>query len=313
LVKFPTPHPESIASLMNQLTDFVRPSGKKPISALPPGMEPASPGGSGTGTPFSPREPGEGGSDEERPKKRRRNGPGGGIEHSVQPNGSGNGHGDGINESEVGDDETGGGDEGEGRQGKKPGGKTAGKGTMPRTVVRGVRGLVAMETDAEGNQHVGGHLPDSALTGNREKQVQDGAAGGDGAEGEEEDEADVPLAQRPQLDLKEKRRRELQKEKEREREAEVVQRLTQGVSVEDGPRTSGEQGEAVDVEQWEGVDLVSLLCRLYPGHARMVEAESSLSYSQNYLCDPPLSNNRIEKSSCPSYLLGTLHPLRLYS
>lgn len=263
LTTFPTPHPESITSLIKQLDHFVRPSGKKPVNPLPAALDMASPAGSGSGTPFTPREGGTpGGSDDERPRKRRRNG-------TTGTDGAGSQHDE---EEEVAQDQDGAASP---RQGKKPGGKTAGKGTMPRTVVRGARGLVPMEMDAEGNQHVAGHLPDSAVTGNREKQVQDGVL----AEDEEGD--DIPLAQRPQLDVKEKRRRELQKEKEREREAEVVRRLTTGVNVEDGVAVSGEPGEAVDVEIWEGVELVCC-----PSIANFIRGRK-LKSSQNSPHDQP--------------------------
>lgn len=281
LTTFPTPHPESIASLMNQLHHFIRPSGKKPVSALPPGMtiDMASPNGSGSGTPFTPREDGDTGTPgdalDERPRKRRRNGRAGtagtGSEHSAADPDEETGSAHVARRRKDGDAASDGVDEngtvtGLGHQGKRPGGKSAGKGTMPRTVVRGVRGLVPMEMDAEGNQHVAGNLPDSALSGNKEKQIQDGVkntggeAPGDAGDEDDDGEADVPLAQRPQLDIKEKRRRELQKEKAREREAEVVQRLTQGVSVDEGVGAVvlDDKGEAVDVENWEGVELVGV-------------------------------------------------------
>jgi histone acetyltransferase len=130
--------------------------------------------------------------------------------------------------------------------GKKPGGKTAGKGTKPRTVVRGSRGLIPMEIDADGNQHVAGRLPDSAVEGEVEE--------------EEDDEEDMPLAQRPQLDEGERRRREVIKEKEREREDEVLRRLAKGTNAEDGAEGFGRAEPGVDVEVWEGVELVSRQC-----------------------------------------------------
>lgn len=75
------------------------------------------------------------------------------------------------------------------RHGKKPGGKTAGKGTKPRTVVRGARGLIPMEIDAAGDQHIAGRLPDSAVAdeandGDEEDEDEDEDEG----EGEERDE-----------------------------------------------------------------------------------------------------------------------------
>jgi histone acetyltransferase len=122
------------------------------------------------------------------------------------------------------------------RHGKKPG-KTGGTGKMftkPRTVVRGARGLVPMETEPDGSQHVGGHLPDSAMLGN---------------EGEEDDDDDVPLAkQRPQLEEGERLRREMIKEKEKEREEDLLRRVAE------------EDVEGMEnLEIWEGVELVSAL------------------------------------------------------
>lgn len=120
------------------------------------------------------------------------------------------------------------------KKGKKPSGKTTGrKERMPRTVVRSARGLVPMETEADGTQHVGGNLPDTVL--------QDGqAVEGEVEEDEEEDE--VPLAQqRPQLEEGERKRREIAKEKEKEREVEVLRNQRKE-----------------DVEVWEGVELVSI-------------------------------------------------------
>jgi histone acetyltransferase len=122
------------------------------------------------------------------------------------------------------------------QKGKKPSGKTTGrKARMPQTVVRSARGLVPMETEADGTQHVGGQLPETVL--------QDGqaVAGGIGEGGEDEDEEEVPLAQqRPQLEEGERKRREIAKEKEKEREVEVLRNQRKE-----------------DVEVWEGVELVS--------------------------------------------------------
>ena len=128
------------------------------------------------------------------------------------------------------------------QHGKKPGGKTAGKGTKPRTVVRGARGLIPMKIDSAGDQHVAGHLPVSA--------------GGGTAEDEEEDEQEAPLAERPQLDEGERRRREVIKVKEKVREDEVVRRLTKGVNVEDIGDGMGRVQPDTEVEIWEGVELV---------------------------------------------------------
>ena len=129
-------------------------------------------------------------------------------------------------------------------KGKTRGGKTAAKGTKPRTVVRGQRGLVPMETDHEGNQHVAGNLPDQVLEQ-------------DGTEGTEDEEDEVPLAKRPELDEGERRRREVIKEKAKAKEEEVVSRLTRGANVEDTEalRTDGMAG--TEVEVWHGIELVS--------------------------------------------------------
>lgn len=222
LTQFPTPHPESIESLLRQLQHFQKPTGgKKPAAILPSHIDLRD-----SATPFSPRDDDDllPHSDEERPRKRRRSG---------------------SDEEENADEDgaTSTGSPKAKQHGKKPGGKTAGKGTKPRTVVRGARGLVPMETDAEGNQHVAGRLPDSALE--------------NGAEEDEDEEEDVPLAQRPQLDEGERRRREVIKEKEREREDEVLRRLAKGSNVEDGAEGLGRAAPGVDVEVWEGVELVS--------------------------------------------------------
>lgn len=89
-----------------------------------------------------------------------------------------------------------------------------------------------METEADGSQHPGGHLPDSAAK-----------AKGD-ARGDEDDE-EVPLAaQRPQLDEGERKRREMIKEKEREREDKLLRRDKEA-SVQEG-----------EVDIWEGIKLV---------------------------------------------------------
>jgi histone acetyltransferase len=232
LTTFPTPHPESIASLLKQLHHFVRPSGKKP--ALP--LSSSYDLNGDTGSPDTPQdEMTLLGSDEEddHPRKRSK-----ANDDGVENQTDGDGH----------------------RHGKKPGGKTAGKGTKPRTVVRGVRGLVPMEIDADGGQHVAGRLPESAI-------AQDGGevAIEEAAEAEEEEEEDIPLAQRPQLDEGERRRREVIKEKAREREEEVVRRLTNGVNAEDtGQGLAGEEG-TIGIDVWEGVELVSGKSALHVG------------------------------------------------
>lgn len=136
------------------------------------------------------------------------------------------------------------------RHGKKPGGKTAGKGTKPRTVVRGMRGLVPMEIEADGNQHPAGDLPESA----KAEPGKEGAGDDD-----DEEEEDVPLAKRPELDDKERKRRELAKEKAREKEDEVVRRQTKGTNIDQDMDVEGGDDDAEDVEVWHGVKLVRLL------------------------------------------------------
>ena len=219
LTTFPTPRPESIASLLKQLHHFIRPSGKKPaLPFSPPGDVSRT-----SNSPFTPRDgmtPVD--SDDERPRKRSRT--------ATNEN----------MEKEEGDRPS------SPRQGKKPGGKTAGKGTKPRTVVRGARGLIPMEIDAAGDQHIAGRLPDSAV-------------GDETIDEDEEEEEDVPLAKRPQLDEGERRRREVIKVKEKEREDEVVHRLAKGVNVEDTGQGLGKIEPSVEVELWEGVELVGLV------------------------------------------------------
>lgn len=114
-----------------------------------------------------------------------------------------------------------------------------------------------MEIDAAGDQHIAGRLPDSA--------VADEANDGD-EEDEDEDEdeyEDIPLAKRPQLDEGERRRREVIKVKEKEREDEVVRRLTKGANVEVGGEGLAKAEPGVEVEEWEGVELVWLLATEY--------------------------------------------------
>lgn len=235
LTKFPTPQTKDVVSLLKQLHHFVRPSGKKPANALP-NLDSGSPGATGsTGTPAT----GGHDSDDERPRKRsRKDGSNDEAEGTAEPDGDVEAEDDGIATSP--------------RQGKKPaGGKSAGKGTKPRTVVRGVRGLVPMEIEADGSQHPAGDLPESAKPG-----AQKGVDSG-GAEDGDEDEDDVPLAKRPELDEKERKRRELAKEKAREKEDEVVRRLTKGTNVDEGADDDMGEGPLVDVEVWQGVELVS--------------------------------------------------------
>lgn len=114
-------------------------------------------------------------------------------------------------------------------------GKTTGKRKKPRTVVRGVRGVVDMEVDEDGNEHP----------------VQPG-----------EGHAAEDVATRPELGEDERRRRTEKKEREKKREEEVVRRLTKGVNVDADvdEATSGLHGEAPvagEVEVWEGLEFVS--------------------------------------------------------
>ncbi|WWC94259.1 hypothetical protein V866_001099 [Kwoniella sp. B9012] len=228
LLTFPTPKIEQTEGLFKQLDHFHRPAGKRPtVPGLPEPSDITSPQGSGSGE--TPREreaseldiDGEDGN-EQRPRKRRRSG-------SAQSQ----------DEIDI-DDEA----NKPHKHGKKKPGKTAGKGREPRTVVRGTHGIVSMETDADGNQHVAGK-PD------QEKNE----------EGEEEDdEEDVPLAKRPELDEQERKRRTEIKEKEKEKEEELMRRLTKGANVDDGRDGIGE-AQGIDVEIWEGVELPKLPLR----------------------------------------------------
>jgi histone acetyltransferase len=234
LTKFPTPRPEKVASLLKQLSDYVRVSGKKPVTAIPSSFDLGSPGGTGSvGTPMNDND-----SDEERPRKRSRKN--GSASLDTRQNSAAplqddiEGQDDAIATSP--------------RHGKKPGGKTAGKGTKPRTVIRGARGLVSMEVEPDGSQHPAGNLPDSAKAGLGQ--------GGEEGEGDEDDDDDVPLAKRPELDDKERKRRELAKEKAREKEDEVVRRLTKGVNVDQDSAMTDDEENAEGVETWEGVKLV---------------------------------------------------------
>lgn len=258
LTQFPSPQTKDVASLLKQLHHFVRPSGKKPAGPLPPALDLASPGASGSvGTPMTGHD-----SDEERPRKRSRK------DGSI---GETEDHDDAIATSP--------------RHGKKPAGKSAGKGTKPRTVVRGTRGLIPMETEADGSQHPAGDLPESAKPG---------------GQGDEEDEDDdVPLARRPELDERERKRRELAKEKAREKEDEVVRRLTKGVNVDEGAEADMTEGPAVDVEVWEGVELVC-----HPSSRSHCDAVCSrmtdILSSPNCPRVPQRLSKRTRKSCCQS-------------
>ncbi|WVW84008.1 hypothetical protein I302_106034 [Kwoniella bestiolae CBS 10118] len=229
LLAFPTPKTNQTEGLYKQMDHFVKPSGKRPTApALPDPLDITSPHGSGSAE--TPRERGGSefdmdldgeDSDGERPRKRRKSG-------STQSQ----------DEIDI-DDEA----NKPHKHGKKKPGKTGGKGREPRTVVRGTHGIVSMETDADGNQHVAGV---------DEKKDED--------DEDEDDEEDVPLAKRPELDEQERKRRTEIKEKEKEKEEELMRRLTKGANVDDGRDGIGE-GQGIDVEIWEGVELPKLPLR----------------------------------------------------
>lgn len=138
MTTFPTPHPESTESLYRQLTQFVRPSGKRPAAPLPSAYDMTE-----NGTPFDD----EGGEDEEgRPRKRSRT--------TAEPD-----------EDKTGDDAAAEGDDaaaangtGEKHSGKGPAkkksggggarsGKTSGKTAKPRTLGTAPAGAAAAEGD----------------------------------------------------------------------------------------------------------------------------------------------------------------------
>ncbi|WVQ99466.1 hypothetical protein IAU59_006601 [Kwoniella sp. CBS 9459] len=248
LTDFPTPTPESISSLLKQLHHFVRPAGKSTVAPLPEPTDLTVPAARSKTSGKTTRAPGqdepsdaeddqEEGNDGEPPRKRRRSG----SAHSEDEAGDGNEATEGHDEQVEGDEEK------PHKHGKKKPGKTAGKGREPRTVVRGAHGLIPMETDADGNQHVAGNLPDSALP--------------EGEKGGAEAGEDVQLAKRPELDENERKRRTEIKEKEREREAELVSRLTKGANVEGEADGLGQGQKGIDVEVWEGVELPKLPLR----------------------------------------------------
>ncbi|WVQ80803.1 hypothetical protein IAT38_002909 [Cryptococcus sp. DSM 104549] len=217
---FPTPHPESISSLLKQLHHFVRPAGKSTVPSLPAPVDLSTPEVDATS---------QEGEDGERPRKRRRRE---GSHGTDEEGGEGAEPGDGGEGADDGEKHA--------KHGKKKPGKAAMKGTKPRTVVRGAAGFIPMATDADGNQHVAGHLPLSA-----------GGQAGEGVD-EEDEEEDVPLAKRPELDEGERKRRTEIKEKEKEREEELVSRLATGVNAD-------EVGQGVEI--WEGAELQKLPLR----------------------------------------------------
>ena len=240
LTTFPTPRPSSLSSLFKQLEQFQRPAGgKKPVAPLPAAVDMTE-----AGTPITSREDGTpADSDEERPPKRSR--------RSDHDDVEGESEGDAAKSP--------------GTAGRKKSGKTtAGKGTKPRTVVRGTRGLVPMETDADGNLHVGGNLPDSAIANGEAVEV---AA----------DEEEVPLAKRPELDEGERRRREIIKEKAKERENKVLRRLNKEADGGEESAVDEDVQEKVDVEVWEGVEIVSVI--------RCTSRRLRLFYRQSCHCE----------------------------
>jgi histone acetyltransferase len=211
LTTFPTPWIPDIESLSKQLLPFHRPTGGKTGGKKPAQPMSISAIDISTPDPTDAATPGMGSEqDEVRPSKRRRLSGDDGDEEVDDPMGSP-------------------------KQGKKPSGKTTGrKERMPRTLVRSTRGLIPMETESDGTQHVGGQLPDTvALDGVAVKALPEGVT---------VDQEDLPAAQqRPQLEEGERKRREIAKEKEKEREVEVLRNQRKE-----------------DVEIWEGVELVCL-------------------------------------------------------
>ncbi|WRT66439.1 uncharacterized protein IL334_003396 [Kwoniella shivajii] len=235
LLDFPIPQNDDIKSLLKQLHHFVRPAGKSTVPSLPQPLDLTSPRGSGSGKTPREREGSENDIDidGEPPRKRRRSGSLSGsrsihTDEDVEV--------DNIDELAKPH-----------KHGKKKPGKAPSKGREPRTVVRGAHGIVSMETDADGNQHVAGK-PD--VSKSNEEQEND-----------EEDEEDVPLAKRPELDESERKRRTEIKEKEKEKEEELMRRLTKGANVDDDAEHLGARSEGIDVEIWEGVELPKLPLR----------------------------------------------------
>lgn len=237
LTTFPTPRIEDTESLYKQLQPFHRPTGgKKPALPLPSSIDISTPN-STSYLDGDAATPGGSDMDEDRPKKRQRRASGLG--------------------QEADDDEMMGSEASPTKHGKKPSGKTSGKKErMPRTVVRSARGLVPMETEPDGSQHVGGHLPETVA---QDGKGMKGAKGKEGVPDEDEDE--TPLAQkRPQLDEGERKRREMAKEKEKEREVEVLRNQRKE-----------------DVEVWEGVELVGCHSIYRSGHGADRSAETTSS------------------------------------
>ncbi|WVO16140.1 hypothetical protein L204_103809 [Cryptococcus depauperatus] len=195
LVAFPTPHPESITSLLKQLQRFVRPAGKTTATSFPQTIDLSTP----------EEDILEDRPDEEGPPRKRRRQKS--YSDSAEEEDDSHRKSDSAQPPKLG---------------KKQPSKGATKGTKPRTVVRGANGFIPMETDPDGNQHVSGHLPLSAGVGT-------------GEDGEEEDEGEdlkSAVAKRPELDENERKRRTEIKVKEKEREQELVSRLATGMNGE---------------------------------------------------------------------------------
>ncbi|KAL7421595.1 histone acetyltransferase [Cryptotrichosporon argae] len=251
LTTWPTPQPESIASLVRQLSHFTKPSGKRPALPLPRAIDLTG----DVATPGDERASDDGDGDERPAKRARRDAgevdvrdPADAI-NPVKVNGADDNDAEHEHQHEQG--------HGQGAGKRPPGagaGKTAGKTTKPRTLVRGARGVVGVELDAQGGVHELG--PVDADEGASEGRV---AAGAD--DDDNETQPQTPRAARrarPELDDRERKRREGIKEKEKEREEEMVRRLAQGVAVEDG---EGEDTKGVEVEVWHGVELPQLPLR----------------------------------------------------
>ncbi|WWC62045.1 uncharacterized protein I303_104633 [Kwoniella dejecticola CBS 10117] len=234
LTAFPTPKRENTTSLFKQLNHFIRPAGKSTtVPSLPEALDLTSPHGSASGKSPRVRDGTEGdmdvdGEDGERPRKRRKSGTAQSNEDVQEID----------NDAELESAKP-------HKHGKKKPGKTAGKGREPRTVVRGTHGIVSMETDADGNQHVAG--------------VDQSKKAGD--DDEEDDDEDVPLAKRPELDEQERKRRTEIKEKEKEKEEELMRRLTKGANVDSGLDGVSDGQAGIDIEVWEGVELPKLPLR----------------------------------------------------
>ncbi|WWC89250.1 uncharacterized protein L201_004170 [Kwoniella dendrophila CBS 6074] len=228
LLTFPTPETEKTESLYKQLHHFVRPAGKSTtVPALPEPAVLTSPRAKTSDMELD-------GEDGEPPRKRHKSG------SAVQS-------GDEEDKDNDDNDEEADSSKKPHKHGKKKPGKVPGKGREPRTVVRGQHGIVSMETDADGNQHLAGQ-PDELKPSEED-------------DGEEEE---VPLSKRPAgLDEQERKRRTEIKEKEKEKEEELMRRMAKGTvtNIENGNKGISSNQEGIDVEIWEGVELPKLPLR----------------------------------------------------